>query len=152
MLDPASQAHAALQHAQDAATLPWEADGELTQACIANIEDGNALWHDMELFTNDCTSLSWIKGRQLKVDRHYPCPQFNKGNCDHRATHSAKGNTWLHECTSCLHITGEHKSTHNASNCHHKYSTRHYDDCKTNNRNKGQSIGRRDKQDNCLKN
>ena len=154
-LDPAGQAHAALQHAanvaQDAASLPWEAVREWTQACMANIEDGNATWHDVELCTNDRTRLSWIKGKQLEVDRHYPCPKFNRGTCDHRITHSAEGNTWTHECASCLHITGEHKMTHNASNCRQKYPARQYDD-RAGDRNKNQPKGRRDKPDTRPKN
>ena len=96
-MDPTSEVQAALLHAtqvaQDAATLPWPAVREWTQACMAVIEDGRATWHDGDTFIPDRTRLSWIKGRQMEADRHYPCLEYNKGECDHRRTHAAKGTT-----------------------------------------------------------
>ena len=156
-LDPASEAHAALNHAasvaQDAATLPWQAVREWTQACMATIEDRDATWHDVGLFTNERTRLSWIRGRQLEVDQHYPCPSYNKGKCDHKSTHAAEGNTWKHICAICLHATGQEKTTHGASTCRQRNQSRQNDDYRPDYRHKGpQNRQRKDKQDNAPKN
>ena len=151
-MDPSSEAYAALHHAsqvaQDAAVLPWPAVREWTQSWMANIEERQATWHDAELFTNDRTRLSWFKGRQMEVDRRYPCPTFNKGKCEERVTHAAEGTTWIHACALCLHMTGIEKQSHGASTCRMRHSSRHTDDYRSEYRPKGQSKqGRKDKQD-----
>ena len=156
-LDPASEAYAALQHAadvaQDAASLPWPAVRQWTHSCMAYIEDRKASWYDTGLFTNDRTRLSWIAGRQMAATRRYPCPQFNMGKCDDKATHSAEGTTWTHVCALCLHITGQEKSTHGASTCRLKNQGKYYDDHRSDSRPKGQpNKARRDRQDQNQKN
>ena len=76
-MDNTTEAYAALHHlsqvAQDAAVLPWQAMREWSLACMVHIDDGGTSWHDVDLFTKERTRLSWMKGRQLEVDRHYPC-------------------------------------------------------------------------------
>ena len=156
-LDPSSEAHAALTHAaqvaQDAATLPWPAVREWTQACMAHIEDRQATWHDAPLFATERTSLSWIKGRQMEAERRYPCPLYNKGKCDHKNTHAQEGTTWVHACALCLYMTGLEKTTHGASTCRQKNQNRSYEDHRQDNRSRGnQNRQKRDKQDNYTKN
>ena len=150
-LEPTSEAHAALTHAanvaQDAATLPWPAVREWTQACLVHIEDKNATWHDNDLFVNDRTRLSWIKGRQLMADNVYPCPKFNTGKCDQKATHSAQGDTWVHACAICLYMTGTEKGSHNASNCRQKTSRQHDENRYDNKQKAGFNKPRRERQD-----
>ena len=156
-LDPASEAHAVLTHAsqvaQDAATLPWPAVREWAQACMANIEDRQATWHEVSLSINDRTRLSWIRGKQMEADQHYPCPMYNRGKCDFKSTHSDQGTTWKHICALCLYVTGYDKPTHGANTCRQKNQNRPYDDHKPDNRYKGaQGRQRRDQRDAAAKN
>ena len=156
-LDPASEAHAALMHAaqvaQDAATLPWPAVREWTQACMAHIEDRQATWHDSVTFATERTSLSWIRGRQMEAERRYTCPLYNRGKCDHKNTHASEGTTWVHACALCFYMTGHEKTTHGAGTCRQKNQARTYDDHRQDNRPRGhQNRQKRDKQDTQTKN
>ena len=157
VMDPVTEAHAALSHAvhvaQDAATLPWPAVRDWTLACMGHIENGDASWHDAALFTNERTRLSWIKGRQMEADRHYPCPLYNKGACEHKLTHASEGTTWKHVCALCLYITGHEKTTHGAGTCRQRNQGRQHDDYRQDNRHKAQQgRQRKDKQDTASKN
>ena len=152
-IDPLSEPHAVLKHlsqvAEDAAILPWAA---VREACMAHIEDGDATWHDQELFTNDRTKLSWIKGRQLESSLLALCPDFNAGVCKEKATHSDQGRTWTHECAQCLYITGDHRTSHGASACRTKATYKPNDEGRHDFRQKGQHYKKKDKADTRPKN
>ena len=125
-LTPLSTPHAILKHAanvaQDATTLPWPAVRAWTQACVANIEEGKATWHNTDCLTSDRRQQSWINGCQMETKLIAPCPDFNADQCKEKATHSTEGRTWTHLCTLCLYATGEEKPTHGAHACWKKNS------------------------------
>ena len=107
-LDPLSDARAIINHAaqvaQDAAALPWPA-----------VRDAN--WHDTDLFSNERTRLSWIKGRQMEIKLKAPCPDYNKDQCPHKDTHAEAGHTWNPVCAVCHYASNIESKTHSAVGC-----------------------------------
>ena len=156
-MEQGTDAHALVVHtaqvAQDAATLPWCAVREWTQASMAHLTGGAVKWGDTDLIASERTRLSWIKGRQMEQLQRAPCPEHNTTKCTERDTHAQDGRTWLHVCATCFYATNDERANHTAKNCWVKGNARHGEDNKGDHKGKyHNNKPKKDRQDNRPKN
>ena len=119
-IDPKSETHAAIKHlaqiSQDVVTLMWPGVHQWSQACLSHIEDGEATWTSKEIFHDERTMISWIRGKPMSEIR-VPCNAHNVDKCDQQSPHSEPGITHLHVCAVCFYGMGVEKASHNAKTC-----------------------------------
>ena len=131
------EVHALITHAaqvaQDAAGYTWPAVREWSQTCLSYIEDGKEVWaKNSDLFRNDRTRLSWIKGKPPQEIR-IPCHAHNVDKCNERATHYSEGKTWVHGCAVCVYglpddPNSQSALTHTTRTCRRKTALRYSGD------------------------
>ena len=148
VLDPATEAHAAITHAaqmaQDAVTTPWSAVREWSQACLATLEGKKYTWLDEDMLHRERMRLSWIKGR-TGPPPEVPCHDWNMATCTERAPHEEDGKKLVHECAICMYGVPMRNTTHPAQKCRKRPALRAYqDDGRTDGRRKPYNSSRRD--------
>ena len=123
VMNPAAENHAIVNHAaqvaQDAATLAWPEVRNWSQTCLSHIQEGHANWGSKDLFHQERTRLSWIRGKTHDIHK-VPCLDFNEEKCTQSREHVAKGKTYLHCCAVCFYGMNDKTSPHTASKCRKK--------------------------------
>ena len=105
---------------EDTLERDWEGVKDWSNTVLDKISKGYSSWLEVDDIQRDRTKMSWARNLQDDPTMETPCPDYNRGKCDKKATHDGpvKNVKLTHVCAVCLAAKDENRTDHQGRNCY----------------------------------